>query len=117
MDESGGAAPGLSTGTKRAGSMPPARLSGQCLINVCLTKGNTNTDVLTVQLLSAIITDNATFHKRRDIAHAIKRSGHILEFLPSYSPDLNPIGHKWVQAKALRKRHGCSVDEFFLLVL
>ena len=38
--------------------------------------------------------DNATFHKRSDIQEIIKEAGHILEYLPPYSPELNPIEHK-----------------------
>jgi hypothetical protein len=102
------------------------RLILSMLLRVCGVRdigaalGVSRNSVLTAQLLpavnvpSAIIMDNATFHKRKDIAHAIERSGHILEFLPPYSPDLNPIEHKWAQAKAIRKRHGCSIDELFL---
>ena len=62
---------------------------------------------------SVIIMDNASFHKRRDIQEAVKAKGHILEYMPVYSPDLNPIEHKWAQAKALRRKHRCSVDELF----
>jgi transposase len=58
--------------------------------------------------------DNATFHKREDTRKAIMEAGHILEYLPPYSPDLNPIEHKWAQAKARRKRLRCGVHELFL---
>ncbi|WP_272898052.1 transposase [Beggiatoa leptomitoformis] len=57
--------------------------------------------------------DNATFHKRSDIQQAISATEHILEYLPLYSPDLNPIEHKWVQVKAFRKRQHCSIDALF----
>ncbi len=40
---------------------------------------------------SVVVMDNASFHKRQDIQEAITQAGHILEYLPSYSPDLNPI--------------------------
>ncbi|WP_417911347.1 transposase, partial [Candidatus Electronema sp. PJ] len=56
---------------------------------------------------------NAAFHKRDDIQEAISSCGHELEFLPPYSPDLNPIEHEWAQAKALRKKYRCSVEELF----
>ncbi|WP_430232005.1 transposase [Nitrosomonas communis] len=39
--------------------------------------------------------------------------GHTLEYLPSYSPDFNAIKPKWAQAKAVRKREGCSVEQLF----
>ena len=57
--------------------------------------------------------DNATFHKRADMIEAIKAHGCILEFLPPYSPDLNPIEHKWAQVKSIRRKTQCSVDELF----
>ena len=57
--------------------------------------------------------DNASFHKRLDIQEDIKQAGHILEYLPAYSPDLNPIEHKWAQAKAIRRQKRCPSDELF----
>ena len=60
-----------------------------------------------------IIMDNATFHKRQDIKDAIINAGHTLEYLPPYSPDLNDIEHKWFQAKSIRRRDGCSVEDLF----
>ena len=35
--------------------------------------------------------DNAAFHKRNDIKNAVINRNIILEYLPPYSPDLNPI--------------------------
>ncbi len=57
--------------------------------------------------------DNAAFHKRQDIQAAVKEAGLILKYLPPYSPDLNPIEHKWAQAKALRRKRRCDVDTLF----
>jgi transposase len=57
--------------------------------------------------------DNATFHKRQDSVEALRRDGKIPEYLPTYSPDLNPVEHKWAQAKALRRRLQCPVDVLF----
>jgi transposase len=57
--------------------------------------------------------DNAAFHKRQDIQDDIEQAGHILEYLPPYSPDLNSIEHKWAQVKALRRQRRCSIDELF----
>ncbi|OAJ32999.1 hypothetical protein A0O36_02813 [Piscirickettsiaceae bacterium NZ-RLO1] len=48
---------------------------------------------------SVIVMDNARFHKRSDMIEAIEEQGHTLEYLPSYSPDLNPIERKWAEAK------------------
>ena len=62
---------------------------------------------------SVIVMDNAKFHKRQDIVDIINQKEMILEYLPTYSPDLNPIEKKWAQVKATRKRHRCDVDELF----
>jgi transposase len=49
---------------------------------------------------SVVVMDNASFHKCANTAQMIKAAGHVLEYLPPYSPDLNPIEQKWAQAKA-----------------
>ena len=93
------------------------------LLNVNLVNGSINSDVVYAwfrhELLpelpdnSVVVMDNAAFHKRGDIQEIITSCGHELQFLPPCSPDLNPIEHKWAQAKALRKKHRCPVDELF----
>jgi len=100
---------------------------GMTFLTVSLFNGNVNSDVfyawLTQDLLpkvpqgSVIVMDNASFHKRNDMIDAIEASHCIVEFLPPYSPDLNPIEHKWAQAKAIRKQHRCSVEELFSIYL
>ena len=62
---------------------------------------------------SVVVMDNATFHKWQDTQSVIREAGHILEFLPTYSPDLNPIEHKWAQVKSIRRATGCSTEELF----
>ena len=47
-----------------------------------------------------IIMDNAGFHKGDDIEELIESKNCKLKYLPSYSPDLNPIEKKWAQIKA-----------------
>ena len=93
------------------------------LLNVCLFDTYINADVfqawLSQELLtsipsnSVIVLDNATFHQRREALEAIEKAGHIVEFLPPYSPDLNPIEKKWAQAKSIRRKFGYSPDELF----
>lgn len=92
-------------------------------LTVCLFNENINLDVfyawITQDLIpklppnAVIVMDNATFHKRKDIIQAIEKAGHTPEFLPSYSPNLNPIEHKWAQAKAKRRKERCDVMELF----
>lgn len=96
---------------------------GFTFLTVCLFDGNINSDTfhawLTKDLLpqienkSVIVMDNASFHKRQDMIQAIQNQGHILEYLPPYSPQLNPIEKKWAQVKALRKKLKCSVLDVF----
>ncbi|CAA2931265.1 transposase [Arsenophonus endosymbiont of Bemisia tabaci] len=63
---------------------------------------------------SVIMMDNATFHKKQTIQQVIIDAGHMVEYLPTYSPDLSPIEHKWAQAKCkkksarMRHRYFCS---------
>jgi transposase len=62
---------------------------------------------------AVIVMDNATFHKRKDTQDAIHKAGYTLEYLPTYSPDLNPIEPKWAQAKAIRRKYQCSIEDIF----
>lgn len=94
------------------------------LLNVCLFDNNIDADTfyawLTGELLpviprnSVIVLDNAAFHKRDDALLAVLEQGHTLEFLPAYSPDLNPIEKKWAQAKSIRRKFGYTPQELFI---
>ena len=53
---------------------------------------------------TVMVMDHATFHKRYDILKTIENGGCIVEFLPRYRLDLNPIGKKWTQAKSIRRK-------------
>jgi transposase len=57
--------------------------------------------------------DNAAFHKNKDMQSDLKNAGHILEYLPPYSPDLNAIEPKWAQAKSIRRKYHCNIDQLF----
>ena len=98
-------------------------LIGRSLLTVALFDCTINTDAFTAwteqDLLpklsteSVIVMDNATFHKGKSMQQKIKAAGHTLEYLPPYSPDLNPIEHKWAQAKSQRRKYRCGIDELF----
>jgi len=62
---------------------------------------------------SVIVLDNASFHKRKDIQKCIMNEKHSINYLPTYSPDLNKIEHKWAQAKSIRRKYGCQIYELF----
>jgi transposase len=96
---------------------------GKELLTVSLFDGTINTEVFNSWVeqdlipklppKSVVIMDNAAFHKCSTMQEQLKAAGHILEYLPSYSPDLNPIEHKWAQAKSLRRKHFCDIDTLF----
>ena len=93
------------------------------LLTVSLFATNVNTEIfsswVTEDLIpklptnSVIVMDNASFHKGVAMKKAIEDAGHTLLYLPPYSPDFNPIEKKWAQAKAIRRRIGCSIDGLF----
>ena len=51
-----------------------------------------------------IIMDNARFHKGGTIKKLIESARCQLLYLPTYSPDLNPVEHKWASIKYHIKR-------------
>jgi transposase len=63
----------------------------KCLLP-CLQKGQT------------VIMDNAPFHKAEKTKMLIESKGCRLLYLPTYSPDLNPIEHQWAVIKAKYKK-------------
>ena len=86
----------------------------QTTINTAVFNGWVEQDLLPqLPPQSVVIMDNATFHKSQDMQEMLQKAGHTLLYLPPYSPDLNPIEHKWAQAKAYRRRFGCSVNDLF----
>ncbi len=102
-------------------------LIGSTLVAVGLLTGSVNTDVFPTWVdrilmpnlpeRSIVVMDNASFHKGKDMQKIIEDAGHTLLYLPPYSPDLNPIEKKWAQAKKIRRRTGCSIDQLFTFFL
>ena len=98
-------------------------ISNNQLVTLSLFECNVNADVfhawVTQDLLpklsepSVIVMDNASFHKREDTLEAIKKAGNFIEWLPVYSPDLNPIEHFWAKIKQLRRTLRCSIEDLF----
>lgn len=55
--------------------------------------------------------DNVSFHKVEGIEEVLKEKGIILEYLPPYSPDLNPIEECWSKIKAILRKFGARTKE------
>lgn len=51
-----------------------------------------------------VVWDNLNIHNDVEIAKLIERRGARLEFLPPYSPDLNPIEKAWSKMKSVLRR-------------
>jgi putative transposase len=64
---------------------------------------------------SIVILDNASYHKSIELQELFKNNNHnhTLMFLPSYSPDLNPIENLWGTIKQhLRNYYNHSLSLF-----
>ena len=82
----------------------PMRFEGYCnteLFNTWLEKGL----LPVLGRGQTIIMDNASFHKSSTTRELIEAHGCKLQFLPTYSPDLNPIEKQWAILKARIKKH------------
>lgn len=98
-------------------------LIGNKLTSPMIYKGTANTKLVITwvkELLlpnlntnSILIWDNASTHKSKELIQLVEKAGHIMLFLPPYSPDLNPIEHKWNELKqrlCKRKREINNID-------
>ena len=65
---------------------------------------------------SVIVMDGASFHKCPRILKAIEAAQCLWEFLPPYSPDLNPIEMKWAQVKNIRRKLRCDPFQLFSFI-
>ncbi len=62
---------------------------------------------------TVIILDNASFHKSKRLQDSFNQHNIILEFLPPYSPELNPIEKLWGLIKrTLRNYFNYSLNLF-----
>ena len=60
-----------------------------------------------------VIMDNINFHKRKEIEDLIKSVGASILFLPTYSPDLNPIEHYWYKLKHNIRKIAAEFKDIF----
>ena len=59
-----------------------------------------------------IVMDNLRVHVNARIPAAIEEEGHIIRYLPPYSPDFNPIELMWAVLKAWIRRWHLYTREF-----
>jgi transposase len=69
-----------------------------------------------------VLMDNASFHKSPATKALIESKGCYLKYLPTYSPDLNPIEPQWAILKARLRKHyqphqtlGKAIDTIFAM--
>lgn len=69
-----------------------------------------------------VLMDNASFHKSTTTQLLIESKGCRLKYLPTYSPDLNPIEPQWAILKARLRKHqkphqslGKAIDTIFAM--
>lgn len=60
-----------------------------------------------------IVLDNINFHKNSKVEMLIKSVGCSILFLPTYSPDLNPIEHYWFKIKNEIRKTAKDFETFF----
>ena len=58
-----------------------------------------------------VVMDNLAAHKSPSVTGAIESAGAKAWFLPTYSPDLNPIEQIWSKVKSLLKRIAARTDK------
>ncbi len=52
---------------------------------------------------SIVVLDNASIHHVEEVVDTIQHTGALVQFLPPYSPDMNPIEHTFAQLKSVLK--------------
>lgn len=61
---------------------------------------------------SVIILDNASIHRADRVRQLCEQAGVLLEYLPPYSPDYNPIEKSFKQLKSWIKKHAEMAEMF-----
>lgn len=63
-----------------------------------------------------VVMDNISFHKSAKVKSLIESVNCKIMFLPTYSPDLNPIEHHWFKIKNMIKKTVNKFTDFFQTV-
>ena len=60
---------------------------------------------------AVLVLDNLGAHKTPEVRDLLDRSGFAYRYLPSYSPDMNPIEPAWAKVKSELRRVGAHTAE------
>jgi transposase len=60
-----------------------------------------------------LVIDNASFHKSKKVIDLINSVDCRVIFLPPYSPDFNPIEHRWAAVKNAIRKIALTCNDFF----
>ncbi len=60
---------------------------------------------------AVLVLDNLGAHKTPEVRDLLDRSGFVYRYLPSYSPDMNPIEPAWAKVKSDLRRVGARTAE------
>lgn len=71
----------------------------------------TSTLIPTLKSGDIVICDNLSSHKNKAVAEALEKVGVRIEYLPAYSPDLNPIEMAFSKIKSYLRAHTPSSFE------
>jgi putative transposase len=90
-------------GLTQGNAIAPMMFEGYC--NTEVVKGWI-AEMLLLELkpCQTVIWDNASFHQSPEFKKLIESAGCTLIYLPTYSPDLNPIEKWWAKLKAWIRR-------------
>ena len=61
-----------------------------------------------------VVMDNLLFHKMKAVQAAIRGAGALPLYLPTYSPELNPIERWWADLKRALRSLGIDTEEHLL---
>ena len=119
---------GLAAGKKYPRTSLIAARIGQRFEEPFLFQGTCNADIFNAWIerqlsphlndTHVVVMDNVSFHKGENTKQLIKKTGVKLLFLPSYSPDLNPIEHDFAALKTIREyNENETIDEIIKMYI
>ncbi len=105
-------------------------IAGLCKGNIIapiIFEGNCNKEIFETYIKTTlikelqpgqtVIMDNISFHKSSKVKELIESVGCSILFLPTYSPDLNPIEHYWFKIKNEIRKIASDFQLFFEAVI